>query len=258
MNPKIDLITIGAKDLERTRTFYERGLGCPVENERDDRVTFRLGPTSSKLALRPWDALAGDAGLPGESSGFRGFALSYIVERAADVDAVIERAARSGGEVSKPPRRAFWGYSAYVTDPSGYLWKVASPKRRPLIRKEEPAEAVAAEEIALTIGVGEMKRAKQFYADGLGCPVKKDYSKFVMFDGGRTPDLAMYQWDALADDAGVEPAGSGFRGFAMSHIVDSAASVDAVLRAVTSAGGKTLGRNGYFTDPDGYLWNVTT
>src|SRR5436305_2527056 len=200
MNPKIDLITIAAKDLDRTRAFYEQGLGCPVEEQRGDGVTFRLGPTSSKLALRPWDALAGDAGLPSESSGFRGFTLSYIVERAAEVDAVIERVARSGGEVTKPPRRAFWGYSAYVTDPSGYLWKVASPKRRPLIRKEDAAGAVAAQEIALTIGVADMKRAKSFYADGLGCTTKKDYSKFVMFDGGRAPDLAMYQWDALADD----------------------------------------------------------
>jgi hypothetical protein len=67
------------------------------------------------------DALADDAGVSAESSGFRGFTLSYIVDRASRVDDVLARVLRSGGEISKPARNALWGYSAYVTDPDGYL-----------------------------------------------------------------------------------------------------------------------------------------
>jgi catechol 2,3-dioxygenase-like lactoylglutathione lyase family enzyme len=228
MNPQIDEITIAVTELERARRFYEEGLG--------------FGADSSMLALRPWDALADDVGASPESEGFRGFTLSYIVDDAAAVDAMLARAVSAGGVISKPPRTALWGYSAYVTDPSGHLWKIASPKRRPLLARKPSADVpTGPTEVALTVGVADMKRAKEFYAERLGLPIKKDYSKFVSFDGGEgRPDLALYKWEALAKDADVPPAGSGFRGFTLS------------LAAAHGAQG------GYFTDPDGYLWKTTT
>jgi catechol 2,3-dioxygenase-like lactoylglutathione lyase family enzyme len=227
MNPQIDEVTIGVTDLERSRRFYEEGLGFALEET---------------LALRPWDALAADLGVSPEGRGFRGFTLSYIVDDAAAVDAVLARAVRAGGLISKPPRTAVWGYSAYVTDPSGHLWKIASPKRRPLLARKRSEDAPSGPtEVALTVGVGDMKRAKEFYSERLGLPIKKDYSKFVSFDGGEgRVDLAIYKWDALAKDADVPPAGAGFRGFAMSV----AASRDE--------------DGGWFTDPDGYFWKLTT
>jgi catechol 2,3-dioxygenase-like lactoylglutathione lyase family enzyme len=269
MNPSIDTITIGVTDLTRGLRFYEEGFGLPVRDGGGEGVTLGLIGDST-LELCPWDALAGDAGVSPESSGFRGFTLSYIVEQAADVDDVLARIVKFGGEITKPPRFAFWGYSAHVTDPGGHLWKIASPKRRPLIggkRADDGVpEPVKAQELALTIGVADMKRAKQFYEDGLGNPTKKDYSKFVSFDGGgRTPDLAMYKWQALADDADVAPAGSGFRGFRMSHTVDSAEAGETLLEKAKSAGAKVLrrapdssseGYSAYFADPDGYLWRI--
>jgi catechol 2,3-dioxygenase-like lactoylglutathione lyase family enzyme len=269
VNPKIDTITIGVTDVSRARHFYEDGFGLPVRQADGECVTLGFGGESSALELCPWDALAGDAGMSPESSGFRGFTLSYIVEQAADVDDMLTRLVHAGGEISKLPKFAFWGYSAHVTDPSGHLWKIASPKRKSLIARKRAAngvpDPVAAQELALTIGVADMKRAKEFYKDGLGNPTKKDYAKFVSFEGGQgTPDLAMYKWDALADDADVAPAGSGFRGFRMSHIVDSADSVDRLVNKATRAGAKVLrganntsgGPAAYFSDPDGYLWKV--
>jgi catechol 2,3-dioxygenase-like lactoylglutathione lyase family enzyme len=275
MNPKIDVITIGVTNLERAREFYEDGFRCPVEEARGELVMLSLGADESLLALRPWDALAGDAGVSAEGSGFRGFTMSYIVDSAQSVDRVLARVVRCGGEISKPSRTALWGYSAYVTDPSGNLWKIASPKRRPLIARRgssvsgdqhDAAVTSEAREVPITIGVADMKRAKQFYREGLGLSVKKDYRKFVSFSGGDgTSDLAMYKWDALADDAAVPPAGTGFRGFTMSHIVESTEDVDALLDMATRAGGKIVkpatvasrgGHSGYFTDPDGHLWQV--
>ena len=270
MNSRIDAITLGVADLHRAREFYEDGLGFPVEQERGGSVTHALGAGPSKLVLCPWDSLAGDAGLSPESSGFRGFTLSYIVEEAHQVDEVLARAVRSGGDLSKPPRNAMWGYSAYVTAPDGCLWKIASSKRRPLIgrnRRAGSSEGDAKREIALTVGVADMKRARQFYKDGLGCPVKKDYSKFVSFGGDDgTPDLAMYTWDALAADAGVPATGSGFRGFSITHVVDSADDVDAELGKAARAGGRIVREpsessgqpSGYYTDTDGYLWKIAS
>jgi catechol 2,3-dioxygenase-like lactoylglutathione lyase family enzyme len=272
MNPKIDVITLGVTDLEQAREFYERGFGGGVRTEHQ-ALAVSLGPNSSRLQLREWDALASDAGVEASSSGFRAFTLSYILDSAVDVDAVLERVERHGGRVSKPPKNAFWGYSAYVTDPSGYLWKIASSKRHPLVGRREAqasnGHAIKPQEVPITIGVADMKRSKQFYKDGLGLPVKKAFgNKFVMFGGeDGTSGLGMYKREALADDASVPPDGSGFHGFSLTHVVSSAQGVDELLTRVTEAGGQIVkapaapesrGYRGYFADLDGNLWHVAS
>jgi uncharacterized protein len=272
MNPKIDIINLGVRDLEEARQFYDRGFGGRVRTGHEALIVS-LGDGASPIALRSWDALAGDAGVEATSSGFRAFTLSYIVESADVVDAVLERVEGHGGRVSKPPKSAFWGYSAYVTDPSGYLWKVASSKGRPLLGRKESAAGngvvIKPREIPMTIGVADMKRAKQFYKDGIGLPVKKACgNKFVMFEGqDGTSDLGMYKREALADDAAVEPQGSGFHGFSLTYIVDSEGQVDETLARAVDAGGEIVkppargsrrGYHGYFADLDGNLWQVAT
>jgi predicted enzyme related to lactoylglutathione lyase len=120
----------------------------------------------------------------------------------------------------------------------------------------------------IQIGVADLHRAKQFYAEGLGWPVEIDQPYFVSFtpkDGSSA--LGLYPWAFLASDAGVAPDGSGFRGFAFSYIVRSDDRVDAVLAEAERAGGTIVkpaqrapwgGYFGYFADPDGYLWKVVT
>jgi uncharacterized protein len=119
---------------------------------------------------------------------------------------------------------------------------------------------------AITIGVKDINRAKDFYSEGLGWPIAEDHGAFVSFaTGNGSSRLGLYSWDALAEDAGVGAAGSGFRGFTLSYIVRSEGRVDAVLAEAERAGGTITrpaesqqwgGRSGYFTDPDGYHWKV--
>jgi catechol 2,3-dioxygenase-like lactoylglutathione lyase family enzyme len=269
MHPKIDVITVGVTDLERARQFYEQGL-AGVVRDGHQALTVSFGSCGSRLALRPWDAVAVDAGVEAQTSGFRAFTLSYILGSADEVDEILARAERHGGRVSKPPKSALWGYSAYVTDPDGCLWKIASSKRKPLIARRESASAngraIRPQEVPITIGVADMRRAKEFYGDGLGLPVKKDYRKFVMFSGGDgTSDLGMYRREALADDAAVAPEGGGFHGFSITHLKDSPEGVDELLGRADRAGGQIVkpavatgrgGYGGYFADPDGNLWRV--
>jgi catechol 2,3-dioxygenase-like lactoylglutathione lyase family enzyme len=269
MPTRIDVITIAVADLAHARRFYEQGFGARLRESSDGTLTLSFGANASTFALRAWDALAADAGVAGESSGFRGFTLSYIVDTADGVDDMLARLERHGGVISKPPKGAVWGYSAYVTDPAGHLWKIASSKRKPLLKRGSSAdglaEAVPAKEVPITIGVADMARAKTFYKDGLGLPVKKDYRKFVMFDGGeRASGMGMYKREALADDAAVAADGSGFPGFSLTHVVDSRAQVDAALDQAVQAGGQLVRPasngggeyGGYFADPDGILWKV--
>jgi len=271
MNPKIDILTLGVRDVDQARQFVERGFGAAVQPE-DEALAITLGPNSSRVHLRAWDEVAFDAGVESVSRGFRAFTLSYILESADAVDAVLAGVERHGGRVCKPPKSAFWGYSAYVTDPSGFLWKIASAKRRPLLGRKEPAagygQAARPKEVPITIGVADMKRSKEFYRDGLGLQVKKAFgNKFVMFEGqDGTSDLGMYKREALAEDAAVPPEGSGFHGFSITHAVRSPTEVDALLARAADAGGQVVrparedgrGYCGYFADLDGNLWQAAT
>lgn len=48
---------------------------------------------------------------------------------------------------------------------------------------------------AITLGVRDMNRVKQFYSEGLGCPIQQDHDTFVSFDlGGGSSALALYPW----------------------------------------------------------------
>jgi uncharacterized protein len=115
------------------------------------------------------------------------------------------------------------------------------------------------------IGVEDMNRAKKFYAEGLGCPIDKDYPAFVSFKLGEgSSELGLYKREALAADAGVTPDGNGFRAVTFNYVVPSAERVDEVMALAQRAGAKIVkpaqkaqyGYFGYFSDPDGHLWKV--
>jgi uncharacterized protein len=127
MNPHVAVITLGVRDLRRARSFYNDGLRWPIQQEDYNWVCFSLGNGSSALALYPWGALADDADVPAEGTGFRGVTLAHIVRSEERVDAILAEAERAGGKIVKPPARASWGgYSGYFADPEGYLWEVAA------------------------------------------------------------------------------------------------------------------------------------
>ncbi len=126
MKPKIGLITLGARDLERMIAFYRDGLGFPLHNYSpgDDMVMFRLEGTW--LGLFPRDALAEDAAISTEGSGFSGVCLAHNEPSKEGVDRVFTEAIAAGAAPIKQPQDVFWGgYSGYFADPEGNLWEVA-------------------------------------------------------------------------------------------------------------------------------------
>jgi catechol 2,3-dioxygenase-like lactoylglutathione lyase family enzyme len=121
---------------------------------------------------------------------------------------------------------------------------------------------------AIMLGVRDVDRAKKFYVDGLGCQIDQDFPGFVRCRlGAGSSMLALYEWEAAARDAGVSAEGSGFRGVSLHFITDTRDEVDEVMQTARAAGGTVVkaaaaagwgGYFGYFSDPDGYLWKVTT
>lgn len=127
MSLQASVIMIGVKDLDRAKAFYVDGLGCEVDQDYPGFVRCRLGEGSSMLALYEWDAVAQDAGVSPEGSGFRGISFHYLTDTREAVDEAIQAAQAAGGTVVKPAAAANWGgYFGYFSDPDGYLWKVAT------------------------------------------------------------------------------------------------------------------------------------
>jgi predicted enzyme related to lactoylglutathione lyase len=124
---QVTAIMIGVQDLGRSKKFYGEGLGCTIDQDYPNFVSFNLGEGSSSLALYEREAAAQDAGVSPEGSGFRGVSFHYIVPSSEAVDEVMGRAVAAGGGVVREAAAAQWGYFGYFSDPDGYLWKVASP-----------------------------------------------------------------------------------------------------------------------------------
>ena len=160
------------------------------------------------------------------TSGFRGFTLSLIVSQPANVDALVQAAVDAGATALKPVAKSFWGYGGVVRAPDGTIWKVATSSK-----KDSGPATREFDEVALLLGVADVKASKRFYVDH-GLKVGKSFgSKYVEFDNSGSPvKLALYGRGALAKDAGVPPDGDG------SH------------RIVIGTDAEP------FSDPDGFAW----
>lgn len=124
MKPRVSMITLGVRDLAASVKFYESGLGFPRMESPPTVAFFTLD--GSWLGLYGRDALAEDATVSADGSGFEGFALAHNVASEAEVDAVMAQARDAGVAIVKTPRKVFWGgYSGYFKDPDGHLWEVA-------------------------------------------------------------------------------------------------------------------------------------
>ena len=126
MEPRISIITLGVTDLPRSIEFSRDGLGLPLQDEEDTESIAFFELKGTWLALYPREALADDAGVPTEGSGFSGVTLAHNVRTREEVDAVLDEAVAAGATLVKAAQDVFWGgYSGYFADPEGYLWEVA-------------------------------------------------------------------------------------------------------------------------------------
>lgn len=131
MKPRINILTLGVDDLERSLRFYRDGLGFPTkgivgqEFEHGAVVFFDL-VNGMKLALYPRSDLALDATVPQMPPSLTEFSIGYNVNSQQEVDAIMLQAKRGGAKIVKPAAKTFWGgYSGYFADPDGHLWEIA-------------------------------------------------------------------------------------------------------------------------------------
>ncbi len=116
----------------------------------------------------------------------------------------------------------------------------------------------------VTLGVSDLERSRRFYR-ALGWRESSGSQAAVAFFQVGSIAFALYGRAALAADAGVDAAGTGFPCFTLAHNVASEAAVDSTLAEAVAAGGRLVlagerapwgGFRGYFADPDEFLWEV--
>ncbi|MFC9788086.1 VOC family protein [Rhodococcus sp. NPDC127528] len=121
----------------------------------------------------------------------------------------------------------------------------------------------------ITLGVADLAATRAFYVDGLGwTPTLYVPGEVLFLQIGHGMLLSLWSRAEMDAEAGATAPAVGRDGSApltLGHLTDSPAEVDAVLAAAAAAGGAVLrsgrrrdwgGYSGYFTDPDGFRWEV--
>lgn len=115
----------------------------------------------------------------------------------------------------------------------------------------------------VTLGVEDLVISTKFYRK-LGFKEGENNDGITFFNLDNLV-LSLFPRAALAEDIGTSDAGSGFRAFTLAHNVGSEREVNAALDKAKKAGAKIVkrgqkanwgGYSGYFSDPDGFLWEV--
>jgi uncharacterized protein len=116
----------------------------------------------------------------------------------------------------------------------------------------------------VTLGVADVTRSRTFY-EALGfTAMDVDSDEVVFFELGGVV-LGLYGRQALAADAGIDPAGSGFASISLAHNEPSVEAADRAFDEFVAAGATVVkhmeatnwgGYSGYVADPDGHLWEI--
>ena len=116
----------------------------------------------------------------------------------------------------------------------------------------------------ITLGVADLERSTRFYRDGLGLPHDPEFEGIAFFPLQGTW-LALYPRAELANDANVDPQGTGFSGVTLAHNMRSKEEVDRTLEQAAASGAVITkpaeeafwgGYSGCFADPDGHIWEI--
>ena len=127
MEQRVSVVTLGVRDLARSRKFYEE-LGWVTGAAPDDDVVF-FQAGCMVVALWSRDSLAEESGVQ-DAGGWGGVTLAHNARSPGEVDAVISEARAAGATIAREGGETFWGgYSGAFVDPDGHPWEVAHNPR---------------------------------------------------------------------------------------------------------------------------------
>ncbi|MBL0885660.1 VOC family protein [Myceligenerans indicum] len=118
----------------------------------------------------------------------------------------------------------------------------------------------------ITLAVRDVAVSRTFYVDGLGWkPVFDDPGDVLMIQVGERLVLSLWAQEQFEQEVGPVRRGPGAAPITLAHNVATREEVGAVLATARAAGAGVAhppqdrewgGYTGYFTDPDGYHWEI--
>lgn len=125
INPKIDIVTIPVKNLERSTGFYREVFSLPDDEISlgEDHVAFFLEGEMS-LVLYERSAFAEMTDQHEDNINAANVIFSHTAKNPKAVDAILSLVLRAGGIVTKEGSADDWGYSGHFKDVDGYTWEI--------------------------------------------------------------------------------------------------------------------------------------
>lgn len=130
MDPRINMIMVGASDIVALRRFYEQGLGWSLWMPASEgSAAYKVG--TSILIFVNAAYLEKESGVPAATTPKSLFAI--FVASKEEVHAAFDRAVAAGATITSAIRDRDQGlYSGYFSDPEGNIWEVVWSPHMPL------------------------------------------------------------------------------------------------------------------------------
>ena len=123
MQQQISVITLGVRDLARSRSFYVNGFGWLPVFENDEIIFYQM----NGFVLGTWltSALESDMQRTGLASP-GAFALAHNVGSQEQVQPLLYKLASAGGRLLRVgDAPVHGGFRGYVADPDEHSWEIA-------------------------------------------------------------------------------------------------------------------------------------
>lgn len=121
--PEITAITLGVRDVERSRRFYVDGLGFRQVLEIPGEIAFVQSAPGQLLALWDVEQMPTEYGDVAHGSSGPPLSLGHNVDRPEQVRELYSAGLAAGATVvSEPAEREWGGVTACVADPDGFRW----------------------------------------------------------------------------------------------------------------------------------------
>ena len=132
MQPRLSILTLGVRDLDRSVAFYRDGLGLKLAAQSNELIAY-FPLRGLWLALFPMELLAIDTRIPLRDFGRAPVVLAHHVEERALVDAMLAQAVAAGGRITKAALDTDWGgYAGFFADPDDHLWEIVWDPKLPI------------------------------------------------------------------------------------------------------------------------------
>jgi len=124
MEQRISFFTIGVRNLEKMKNFYNKVFDWSPIKDSDGIVFYKLN--GFIFSLFPVEELAEDISIPNDGHGFKQVSLAINMDSEASVDALYSELVAKGAIAVKQPEKVFWGgYRGYLSDIENNYWELA-------------------------------------------------------------------------------------------------------------------------------------